>query len=89
MDRSSRIKRHEFVSYRKLLILVSQVVPIAIACYCAFLLRFDFNADRPARRLFWKTVGMVVIAMIYFANCNATCIGSGRTLKMSFREGCT
>ena len=60
-------KRHEFVSYRKLLILVSQVVLIAIAYYCAFLLRFDFNPDRPARLLFWRTVGMVVIAMIYFA----------------------
>jgi len=59
-------KRHEFVSYRKLLILVSQVVLIAIAYYCAFLLRFDFNPDRPARLWFWKTVGMVVIAKLPF-----------------------
>ena len=59
-------KLHEFVPYRKLLILVSQVVLIAIAYYCAFLLRFDFNLDPPARRLFWKTVAMVVIAKAPF-----------------------
>lgn len=59
-------KRHEFVSYRKLLILVSQVALIAIAYYSAFLLRFDFNLDRPARLIFWKTVAMVVIAKLPF-----------------------
>jgi len=59
-------KRHEFVSYRKLLILVSQVVLIAIAYYCAFLLRFDFSPDRPARLWFWKTVAIVVIAKLPF-----------------------
>ena len=56
----------KFVSRRKLLICVSQVLLVGITYYCAFLLRFDLSPGPPARLLFWKTVGVVAILKLFF-----------------------
>lgn len=62
----SRESMNQFVSHRKLLILLSQSALFVVTYYCAFLLRFDFNPDAPARLFFWKTLGVVVVLKLFF-----------------------
>ena len=62
----SREYMSQFVSHRKLLILLSQAALLMLTYYCAFLLRFDFSLDASARVFFWKTVGVVLILKLVF-----------------------
>ncbi len=59
----------KFAPHRRLLILIFQALLLLITYYCAFLLRFDLNLDGPARLLFWKTAGPVVVlqAALFYA----------------------
>jgi FlaA1/EpsC-like NDP-sugar epimerase len=52
---------NQFVSHRKLLILVSQAALLALTYYSAFLLRFDFNPAPPDRLHFWRTLAVVLV----------------------------
>src|SRR5262249_13767151 len=58
---SSRESMNQFVSHRKLLILVSQAALLALTYYSAFLLRFDFNPAPPDRLHFWRTLAVVLV----------------------------
>jgi FlaA1/EpsC-like NDP-sugar epimerase len=62
----SRESMNQFVSHRKLLILVSQAALFVLTYYSAFLLRFDFSPDAPARLFFWKTVAIVLVLKLVF-----------------------
>jgi FlaA1/EpsC-like NDP-sugar epimerase len=79
----SRDATVKFVSHRKPLILLSQVLLLGSTYYGSFMLRFDFSPDQSTRLFFWKTVGIVVVLKLLFFGAFGLLRGWWRYVGMS------
>ena len=61
---SSTTNNHNFLKYRFVLILLSEIVLIAASYYLSFLLRLDAELDLTQHDLFWKTLPLVVVVKL-------------------------
>ena len=52
---------HNFIQYRLLLIVLSQMILISISYYISFVLRLDTGLDRSMQVVFWQTLPLVVV----------------------------
>src|ERR1700722_18757286 len=55
---------HNFMKYRTVLILLSEIVLIAVSYYASFLLRLDASLDVTQHDLFWKTLPLIVVVKL-------------------------
>lgn len=53
--------RTRILKYRKIIIVASQTVLLALAYFFSFLLRFDFSVEEPYRRVFLETLPIVLV----------------------------
>jgi len=58
------IPEQNFLKYRLLAIVVSQVVLICASYYCSFLLLLDSAMDATSRTLFWQTLPLILVVKL-------------------------
>ena len=63
-DIIKREPAHNFIQYRLVLIMLSQVVLISASYYLSFVLRLDTDFDQATRLLFWQTVPLVIVVKL-------------------------
>ena len=56
----STTSTHNFMKYRTVLILLSEIVLIAVGYYASFLLRLDAELNVTQHDLFWKTLPLII-----------------------------
>jgi len=57
----SSVSTHNFIKYRTVLIVLSEIVLIATSYYLSFLLRLDTVLSETQHDLFWKTLPLVIV----------------------------
>ncbi len=60
----SPVSHHNFMKYRTVLILLSEIMLIAVSYYGSFLLRLDAVLNTTQHDLFWKTLPLVMIVKL-------------------------